>query len=98
MDENPLVFLLAARCAHVNEADTCRKFVVPLLQAAGWDNDARPINEKMFFEHHVPCLREMLNDLLETHELDCELQFILSDALKAAPISRHGDLTEIVRN
>ena len=23
----------------MNEADTCRKFVVPLLQAAGWDND-----------------------------------------------------------
>jgi type I restriction enzyme R subunit len=21
----------------MNEADTCRKFVVPLLQAAGWD-------------------------------------------------------------
>ena len=22
-----------------NEADTCRKYVVPLLQAAGWDDE-----------------------------------------------------------
>jgi hypothetical protein len=25
-----------------NEADTCRKFVVPKLQAAGWGNDPQP--------------------------------------------------------
>lgn len=25
------------------EADTCRKFVVPKLQGAGWDNDLRSI-------------------------------------------------------
>ncbi len=29
-----------------NEADTCRKFVVPKLQAAGWDNDPRSIAEQ----------------------------------------------------
>jgi type I restriction enzyme R subunit len=28
------------------EADTCRKFVVPLLQAAGWDNDPHSIAEQ----------------------------------------------------
>ena len=28
------------------EADTCRKFVVPKLQAAGWDNDPRSIAEQ----------------------------------------------------
>jgi type I restriction enzyme R subunit len=33
----------------VNEADTCRKFVVPLLQAAGWDNDPHSITEQRFF-------------------------------------------------
>ena len=29
-----------------NEADTCRKFVVPKLQAVGWDNDPRSIAEQ----------------------------------------------------
>lgn len=28
------------------EADTCRKFVAPELQAAGWDNDPRSIAEQ----------------------------------------------------
>jgi restriction endonuclease S subunit len=32
----------------VNEADTYRKFVVPLLQAAGWDNDPHSINEQRY--------------------------------------------------
>ena len=29
-----------------SEADTCRKFVVPLLQQAGWDNDPSSIAEQ----------------------------------------------------
>ena len=29
-----------------NEADTCRKFVVPRLQSAGWDNDPHSIAEQ----------------------------------------------------
>ena len=32
-----------------NEADTCRKYVVPLLQAAGWDTDPHRINEQVTF-------------------------------------------------
>ena len=31
------------------EADTCRKFVVPLLQQAGWDNDPHSIAEQRYF-------------------------------------------------
>ena len=31
------------------EADTCRKFVVPRLQAAGWDNDPHSIAEQRYF-------------------------------------------------
>ena len=30
----------------MNEADTCRKFVVPLLQAAGWDDETHSIAEQ----------------------------------------------------
>jgi type I site-specific restriction endonuclease len=33
----------------MNEADTCRKFVVPKLQAAGWDNRPHAINEQRTF-------------------------------------------------
>jgi type I restriction enzyme R subunit len=33
----------------VNEADTCRKFVVPKLQAAGWDGRPHAINEQRTF-------------------------------------------------
>ena len=32
-----------------NEADTCRRYVVPLLQAAGWDADPHRINEQVTF-------------------------------------------------
>jgi type I restriction enzyme R subunit len=33
----------------MTEADTCRKFVVPLLQKAGWDNDPHSISEQRYF-------------------------------------------------
>ncbi len=33
----------------MNEADTCRKYVTPLLQAAGWDRDPHRINEQVTF-------------------------------------------------
>ena len=33
----------------MTEADTCRRFVVPLLQKAGWDNDPHSIAEQRYF-------------------------------------------------
>ncbi len=33
----------------MNEADTCRKYVVPRLQAAGWDNEPHSIAEQRSF-------------------------------------------------
>jgi type I restriction enzyme R subunit len=33
----------------LTEADTCRKYVVPRLQAAGWDSDPHSINEQRTF-------------------------------------------------
>lgn len=30
----------------MNEADTCRKFVVPKLQAMGWDNEPHSVAEQ----------------------------------------------------
>lgn len=32
-----------------NEADTCRKFVLPKLVEAGWDNEPHRINEQVTF-------------------------------------------------
>ena len=32
-----------------NEADTCRRFVVPKLQAAGWENEPHRLNEQVTF-------------------------------------------------
>ena len=32
-----------------NEADTCRRFVVPKLQSAGWDNEPHQIREQLSF-------------------------------------------------
>jgi type I restriction enzyme R subunit len=32
-----------------NEADTCRRYVVPRLQAAGWEDDPHRINEQVTF-------------------------------------------------
>jgi type I restriction enzyme, R subunit len=33
----------------MNEADTCRKFVVPMLIAAGWDNAPHSLTEQRTF-------------------------------------------------
>ncbi len=33
----------------VNEADTCRQYVVPNLQSAGWEDEPRRINEQVTF-------------------------------------------------
>ncbi len=33
----------------MNEADTCRKYVVPALQSAGWDDAPHRINEQVIF-------------------------------------------------
>ncbi len=32
-----------------NEADTCRRYVVPRLCAAGWDDEPHRINEQVTF-------------------------------------------------
>ena len=38
----------------MNEADTCRKFVVPRLQAAGWENEPHSIaGQRIFTEGRI---------------------------------------------
>lgn len=33
----------------LNEADTCRRYIVPKLQAVGWDDEPHRINEQVTF-------------------------------------------------
>jgi len=49
-----------------------------------------------FFGYFGPEAREILNDLLEKYAADGELQFTLPDVLKVPPISRHGNVNEII--
>ena len=37
-----------------NEADTCRRYVVPKLQAAGWDQEPHRLNEQVSFSNPLP--------------------------------------------
>lgn len=38
--------LIASRSFMPTESDTCRKFIVPKLQRAGWENDPHAIGEQ----------------------------------------------------
>jgi len=44
-----VAFCAASIGLPMTEADTCRKFVVPLLQQAGWDTASHFILEQKFF-------------------------------------------------
>ena len=39
----------AEECGVLNEADTCRKYVLPKLIEAGWDNDPHSFTEQKTF-------------------------------------------------
>ena len=53
--------------------------------------------QSAFFDEYAPNAREILSDLLEKYAIDGELQFILPDVLKVAPLWRHGNVAEIVK-
>ena len=40
-----------------NEADTCRRFVIPKLQAAGWDSERHRLNEQVTFTETAEYLK-----------------------------------------
>src|SRR5262245_61633682 len=62
----------------LNEADTCRKYIVPRLQASGWDNDPHSITEqRCFTDGDVRDLKIPTPPLAEQHRIVAEL-----DALK----------------
>jgi type I site-specific restriction endonuclease len=65
------------------EADTCRRFVVPKLQAAGWDADLHSIAQQRGFTDGRIVVRG--NSPERKH---------LPDVLKVRPISDHGNANE----
>ena len=91
----------------MNEADTCRKFVAPELQAAGWESDPHSIVEQRaervknklaaFFSLIGPKARGLQNDLPEKYAADGELHYTLPDVLNVRPISDHGNANGIIR-
>jgi type I restriction enzyme R subunit len=52
--------------------------------------------EGEFFEQFGSEAREILGELLEKYAEDGELQFTLPDVLKVSPISKHGNVAEII--
>ena len=51
--------------------------------------------ERAFFAQYSPQAREILEELLEKYALHGAAQFVIPDALKLPPISRHGNVIEI---
>jgi type I restriction enzyme R subunit len=52
--------------------------------------------ESGFFGQFGPEAREILGELLEKYAEDGEMQFTLPDVLKVSPVSRHGNVNEII--
>jgi len=52
--------------------------------------------ESAFFTYYTPEAREILDELLEKYAADGEFLFTLPDVLKVPPISKHGNINEIV--
>lgn len=67
----------------MNEADTCRKFVVPLLQAAGWDNDPHSINEQRYFTRGRIVVRGNHAERREAKPVDYLRRYVWDFNLKA---------------
>ena len=90
-----------------NEADTCRRYVVPRPQAAGWDKAPPPLSrehaqrlrseKKDFVDQNGAEARAILHELLDKYTEHGTAQFVIPDALELPPINRHGNVIEIVR-
>jgi type I restriction enzyme, R subunit len=70
----------------ITEADTCRKYVLPVKK-----------EEKQFFDKYGREARGILTELLEKYAEHGAAQFELPDVPKVPPISERGNVVEIVR-
>jgi hypothetical protein len=67
-----------------NEADTCRKFVVPKLQSAGWDNESQSIAERLKFTDVHILIRSKKNQGRKRKRADYLVCYPLNSARAAA--------------
>lgn len=65
----------------ITEADTCRKYVLPI--------------QKAIVTRQSPKARTILNDLLDKYAEHGTAQFVIPDVLMVPPISEHGNVIEI---
>jgi len=54
-------------------------------------------DRKDFFDHYGPEARQVLEELLEKYAEYGDAQFVLPDVLKVPPISKHGQVADIIR-
>lgn len=76
-----------------SEADTCRKYVVPLLQSAAWENEPLSIAEQAEQPEADPF--DFLWHLAFNLQL-VALRKHLLDMLKLPPKCRHGNVNDII--
>jgi type I site-specific restriction endonuclease len=70
-----------------NETDTCRKYVVPKLVAAGWNTEPHSLAEQRVFMAYFDSISAKLNHVRQFQqftamELDALLPSILDKAFK----------------
>jgi type I restriction enzyme R subunit len=70
--------------------------VLPNQNAAKDEISGLKSQREAFFSRFAPEARQILNDLLEKHAADGELQFTLPEVVKPPPISQHGNVAEII--
>lgn len=54
-------------------------------------------NQPDFFARYSPEARKILDELLEKYAEHGDAQFVLPDVLKVPPLSRHGQIGDIVK-
>jgi len=74
----------------VTEADTCRKYVVPKLQAAGWDNDPHTIADAKAFAAELRRLRAARRNGVMASKSNAQRRIALTKAQRAEVLRKAG--------
>ncbi len=80
----------------ITETDTCRKYVLPELIQAGWDNDPHSFTEqKTFTDGRIVVAGDKTRRRPQKRAEYGTAQFVIPDVLKVPPISDRGNVIEI---
>lgn len=101
LGERGISFEALAEAAQLPEADPfdllCHVAFNAPLRTRRERTQRLKAEQKDFFERFSPDARQVLEELLEKYAEYGEAQFSLPDILKVPPISRHGQVSDIVR-